>query len=145
MSEDHFETAVATAKDTAGQVTTAFMLREVSKSKFSFIKPFEFGRDMLALMIFFDASSYSRRTYARVRSSMALERFVSSLHAMSRTASLRWARAWLLVVQIPDSEKHLAALASSIGMNDRSLNFEAGHRSIAREDCLDQRRCHTSE
>ncbi len=28
MSEDHFETAVATAKDTAGQVTTAFMLRE---------------------------------------------------------------------------------------------------------------------
>ena len=28
MPEDHFETAVATAKDTAGQVTTAFMLRE---------------------------------------------------------------------------------------------------------------------
>ena len=27
MPEDHFETAVATAKDTAGQVTTAFMLR----------------------------------------------------------------------------------------------------------------------
>jgi hypothetical protein len=29
MSEEHFETAVATAKDTAGQVTTAIMLREV--------------------------------------------------------------------------------------------------------------------
>lgn len=28
MSDEHFETAVATAKDTAGQVTTAFMLRE---------------------------------------------------------------------------------------------------------------------
>jgi len=28
MSEEHFETAVATAKETAGQVTTAFMLRE---------------------------------------------------------------------------------------------------------------------
>ena len=28
MSDAHFETAVATAKDTAGQVTTAFMLRE---------------------------------------------------------------------------------------------------------------------
>lgn len=27
MSDEHFETAVATAKDTAGQVTTAFMLR----------------------------------------------------------------------------------------------------------------------
>lgn len=27
MSEEHFEAAVATAKDTAGQVTTAFMLR----------------------------------------------------------------------------------------------------------------------
>ncbi len=30
MSEAHFETAVATAKDTAGQVTTAFMLREAA-------------------------------------------------------------------------------------------------------------------
>ena len=33
MSDDHFETAVATAKDTAGQVTTAFMLREANKNK----------------------------------------------------------------------------------------------------------------
>jgi hypothetical protein len=33
MTEEHFETAVATAKDTAGQVTTAFMLREAEKSK----------------------------------------------------------------------------------------------------------------
>ncbi len=28
MSDEHFETSVATAKETAGQVTTAFMLRE---------------------------------------------------------------------------------------------------------------------
>jgi hypothetical protein len=33
MSEEHFETAVATAKDTAGQVTTAFMLREAAKAR----------------------------------------------------------------------------------------------------------------
>ncbi len=33
MTEEHFETAVATAKDTAGQVTTAFMLREAAKNK----------------------------------------------------------------------------------------------------------------
>jgi len=33
MSEEHFEAAVATAKDTAGQVTTAFMLREAQKAK----------------------------------------------------------------------------------------------------------------
>lgn len=33
MSDDHFETAVETAKDTAGQVTTAFMLREAAKAK----------------------------------------------------------------------------------------------------------------
>lgn len=33
MSEEHFETAVATAKDTAGQVTTAFMLREAKRAK----------------------------------------------------------------------------------------------------------------
>ncbi len=33
MSEAHFETAVATAVDTAGVVTTAFMLREAKKTK----------------------------------------------------------------------------------------------------------------
>lgn len=33
MPDDHFETAVATAKATAGEVTTAFMLREAGKSK----------------------------------------------------------------------------------------------------------------
>ncbi len=33
MSEEHFEAAVATAKDTAGQVTTAFMLREADRAK----------------------------------------------------------------------------------------------------------------
>lgn len=33
MSDEHFETAVATAKDTAGQVTTAFMLREAQKAR----------------------------------------------------------------------------------------------------------------
>ena len=33
MSDEHFETAVATAKDTAGQVTTAFMLREAQRVK----------------------------------------------------------------------------------------------------------------
>ena len=32
MSQDHFETAIATAKDRAGQVTTALMLREAKKS-----------------------------------------------------------------------------------------------------------------
>jgi hypothetical protein len=33
MPDEHFETAVATAKETAGQVTTAFMLREAKKRK----------------------------------------------------------------------------------------------------------------
>ncbi len=33
MPDDHFETAVATAKATAGEVTTAFMLREAAKAK----------------------------------------------------------------------------------------------------------------
>ena len=33
MPDDHFETAVATAKATAGEVTTAFMLREAQKVK----------------------------------------------------------------------------------------------------------------
>ena len=33
MSDVHFETAIATARDTAGQVTTAFMLREAAKNK----------------------------------------------------------------------------------------------------------------
>ncbi|WP_426343093.1 hypothetical protein ACN9MU_16595 [Pseudoduganella sp. R-32] len=33
MPDEHFETAVATAKDTAGQVTTAFMLRAANSIK----------------------------------------------------------------------------------------------------------------
>lgn len=33
MTEEHFEAAVATAKETAGQVTTAFMLREAEKAR----------------------------------------------------------------------------------------------------------------
>ena len=33
MPDDHFETAVATAKATAGEVTSAFMLREAAKAK----------------------------------------------------------------------------------------------------------------
>lgn len=33
MPAEHFETAVATAKATAGEVTTAFMLREASKAR----------------------------------------------------------------------------------------------------------------
>lgn len=33
MPDEHFEATVATAKDTAGQVTTAFMLREAAKAK----------------------------------------------------------------------------------------------------------------
>ncbi|MES2634058.1 MAG: hypothetical protein V4669_13875 [Pseudomonadota bacterium] len=33
MSPEHFETAVATAKSTAGEVTTAFMLREAKRAK----------------------------------------------------------------------------------------------------------------
>jgi hypothetical protein len=33
MPAEHFETAVATAKATAGEVTTAFMLREAAKSR----------------------------------------------------------------------------------------------------------------
>jgi hypothetical protein len=32
MSDEHFEAAVATAKNVAGEVTTAFMLREASPS-----------------------------------------------------------------------------------------------------------------
>ncbi len=33
MPADHFETAVATAKATAGEVTTAFMLREARRAE----------------------------------------------------------------------------------------------------------------
>lgn len=39
MTDEHFETAVATAKEQAGQVTTAFMLREADKAKRPHGKP----------------------------------------------------------------------------------------------------------
>lgn len=41
MTPEHFETAVATAKETAGQVTTAFMLREAQKTKPAKGRPME--------------------------------------------------------------------------------------------------------
>lgn len=41
MTPEHFETAVATAKETAGQVTTAFMLREAQKAKPAKGRPME--------------------------------------------------------------------------------------------------------
>lgn len=89
------------------------------------------------MMIFFDASSYSKRTYARFRSNLALERFVSSPHSEGRSASLKWARAWLLVIQRPDRENLLAPLATSIGMYDDSLSLKSSQRSVAQEDVLD--------
>lgn len=91
---------------------------------------------MLTRMIFSDASSYSKRTYARFRSSMALERFMVSPHASSRSASLRWARAWQLVVQFPERNKQLSPLTPSVGVKNSPLNLNSGQISLAREDSL---------
>lgn len=49
-------------------------------------------------MIFFDQSMYSRRAYARYRSSLALERYITSQNGVERANSVKWPRAWLLVV-----------------------------------------------
>ena len=55
--------------------------------------------------IYFDASSYSKRTYARFRPNLALEHFVSAPHTAGRDAPIRWACAWLLVAQGPTSQR----------------------------------------
>jgi len=49
-------------------------------------------------MIYFSSKLYSRRVYARFRSSLALERFIHSPHDATRANSARWAKAWLLAV-----------------------------------------------
>lgn len=54
MPAEHFETAVATAKATAGEVTTAFMLREAKRhappKKLSAHGAFALGTDVLQLV-----------------------------------------------------------------------------------------------
>lgn len=92
---------------------------------------------MLTGMIYFDASSYSKRTYARFRSSLALERSVASPHEAGRAVSLRWARAWQLAALQPDWERRSAPLTSPVRVNDGPLNFRSGQCSGAREDVLD--------
>ena len=54
-------------------------------------------------MIYFNAAAYSPKVYARFRSSLAMERFVSAPHGADRSASLRWARAWMLVAKREES------------------------------------------
>lgn len=48
-------------------------------------------------MIFFSSATYTRRIYARCRSSLALERFAAATTDEKRGAELRWARAWMMV------------------------------------------------
>jgi len=54
-------------------------------------------------MIYFSAAVYSPKAYARFRSSLAMERFVSSPHNAGRAASLRWARVWMLAAKREES------------------------------------------
>lgn len=49
-------------------------------------------------MIFYDSSAFSKATYARFRSSLALERFVTGPTRIERNGALGWSRAWLLIV-----------------------------------------------
>lgn len=54
-------------------------------------------------MSYFNAAAYSPKVYARFRSSLAMEGFVSAPHGADRSASLRWARAWMLVTKREES------------------------------------------
>lgn len=77
-------------------------------------------------MIYFDASSYSKRTYARFRSSQALERFITSAHKEGRAASLRWVHAWMLVAHESDSDSQMAPIAPAERMKGIALDDQAG-------------------
>lgn len=50
-------------------------------------------------MIYFIATVYSKHTYARFRSSQALDRFIANAHGDGHNANLRWAYAWQSVAQ----------------------------------------------
>lgn len=95
---------------------------------------------MLVLMrIYFAATSYDKRTYARFRSSVALERFDSSPLSEGRAASIKWARAWLLVPQHPDNGERLEPCTSSPQMDNSFRNSTADKHSLAEEDSFTYR------
>lgn len=68
-------------------------------------------------MVYFSSSTYTRRNYARGRSSLALDRFAAAATDKQRMAGLRWAHAWLLVEngrdRCSDSDRATAALECS--------------------------------
>jgi len=53
-------------------------------------------------MIHFDSRLYSKRVYARFRSSLALERFIQDPFTSRRASSVKWAKAWLLAVHVEE-------------------------------------------
>jgi hypothetical protein len=69
-------------------------------------------------MIFFSSAVYSRRIYARFRSSLALDRFAAAATDEKRAAGLRWAHAWMMVenemVRCKDSDRVAAARERSV-------------------------------
>lgn len=91
---------------------------------------------MLVRMINFDSSCYSRRTYARFRSSLALERFVSSPHSSERQAALRWARAWLRAVHNSSSRSDTLARIGPPVCPPEAVQIEPDETGFAREDAL---------
>jgi len=76
-------------------------------------------------MIYINAAAYSRQTYARFRSSLAFERFVSAPHDAGRAASLRWARAWLLAARREDGTGQQSAAPRSAPAQSGVLGRES--------------------
>lgn len=77
-------------------------------------------------MIHFDAQCFSKYTYARFRSSLALERFISAPGAAGRERSLKWARAWLLVVPRNVGQEPPTRPTSSIQATGGTLDVRTG-------------------
>ena len=63
MTDEHFEATVEAAKDTAGEVTTAFMLREAMRSKVAAIG----GAQTSVSMLRRNAKSDARKAVAGCR------------------------------------------------------------------------------
>jgi hypothetical protein len=66
-------------------------------------------------MTYFSAALYSKRVYARFRSSLALERFIQDPRETTRAHSAKWAKAWLLAVHGERDGRGAARVGRMVG------------------------------
>lgn len=67
-------------------------------------------------MVCFSSKKFSKATYARFRSSLALDRFADASDDLTRRSAIKWANAWLCLVT-----KDVTSIVFAKADNDHQL------------------------